>query len=371
MKSPVFILGWGAVTAVGFSADQTCAAIRAAITGFGESNFFQNSLEPVPLIAAQVPLGPPPDEDQIFNRLVRMASHALRECLDSTNVEPSRTALLLGVREPFREHPDLDGNVPAFLPAIEKAIQLQFHSASVVLPEGNAAAFHGLDIARSLLDAEKVDSCIVGGVDSYFTPYDLRLFEDTYRLKREGVAQGFIPGEGAAFLGITRGLVNPEQFIKGEIIGLGLTNEDSDVTVLSDGQPTGKALQRALEATIEDAQQSESAIVFRVSDLNGEYYRGMDSVLAQVRFYRSSRERLDIWLPSRGRNRSGRWWSINHYGVNRNGQRLCTGSDGHVRGIVGHRLASGMFSERIHIYFLTDSGCCQSSGLPLHHRSLS
>jgi hypothetical protein len=298
MKRPFLILGGGAVTAVGFSVDQTCAAIRAAIAGFAESDFFQNSLEPVPLVAAHVPLGPPPQEDPIFDRLVRMATHALRECLDSTHIEPSRTALLLGLREPFREHPDLDGNDDAFLPAIEQALDLQFHSDSTVLPEGNAAALKGLLRARSLLDAARVDTCIVGGVDSYLNPYDLRLFEETYRLKREGVAQGFIAGEGAAFVVTTSRTLGREQIARGEILGVGLANEDPGVTVLSDGDPTGKGLQRALEATVNDAQRPESSVTFRVSDLNGEYYRGMESVIAQSRFYRASRERLDIWLPA-------------------------------------------------------------------------
>ena len=53
---------------------------------------------------------------------------------------------------------------------------------------------------------------------------------------------------------------------RGEIMGVGLATEDPSVTVLSDGHPTGKGLQRALQATIRDAHIAESLIAFRVSD---------------------------------------------------------------------------------------------------------
>ena len=70
------------------------------------------------------------------------------------------------------------------------------------------------------------------------------------------------------------------------------------MTILSDGHPTGRGLQRALEATLRDAQVPEPQISFRISDLNGEYDRGVESMLAAARFYKTRREDSVVWLPA-------------------------------------------------------------------------
>lgn len=297
MTRRMIILAEGAVTPLGMSA-ATCAAVRAALTGFAESDFFQDTPDPVPLVAAQVPLGPPPAQDQTFDRLVRLAAAALLECLEMPTLRPDRTALLLGHREAYRDDPDLDGRAADLLPAIEQELQVRFHAASRVLPDGNAAVWRGLLLARDLLTAGQVEACIVGGVDSFLNAPDLSRFEDAFRLKREDVPQGFIPGEGAAFVALA--LPDPAQTMTSaaEIQGVGLADEDPAVTIVSDGHPTGKGLQRALQAALRDATIPEAQVVFRVSDLNGEYYRGIESVLAQNRVYRTHREQMDIWLPA-------------------------------------------------------------------------
>ena len=294
------MLGFGAVTAVGLTAAQTCAAIRAAITGFEDSSFFHHYPEPIPLIAAQVPLGPPPEEDETFDRLARLAAAAIRGCLDDSGVDPRQTALLLNWREPFREDTDLDGRDAALLAAIEETLELRFHAASRVIREGKAGAFWGLQESGALLSAGVVSACLTGGVDSYLNADDVIRFESLYRIKRDGVPRGFIPGEGAAFVAVAApGKVrNPTARTRGEILGVGLASEDPSVTVLSDGHPTGRGLQRALEATIRDAVVEESRIDFRVSDQNGETYNSMEAVLALSRFYRTHREECPLWLPA-------------------------------------------------------------------------
>lgn len=300
MSTRLSLLGFGAVTPVGLTAPQTCAAIRAAITGFSDSGFFHHYPGPVPLIAAQVPLGPKPQEDEAFDRLVRLAVAAIRECLDDSGVNPLETALLLNWREPFREAADLSGRDDALLPAVEETLGLTFHRASRVIREGKAGGFRGIQESRALLTSGVVSACVVGGVDSYLNADDVIRFERVFRIKREGVVRGFIPGEGAAFVAVAA----PGKAWKrnagerGAILGVGLATEDPSVTVLSDGHPTGRGLQRAFEATIRDAGIAESHIDFRVSDQNGEIYQGLESSFALSRFYRTHREECPLWLPA-------------------------------------------------------------------------
>jgi len=300
MSTKLTLLGFGAVTAVGLTAAQTCAAIRAAITGFGDSAFSHYTPAPIPLIAAQVPLDPPPEEDETFDRLVRLAAAAIRGCLDDSGVDPRQTALLLNWREAFREDSDLEGKDPALFAAIEETLRLKFHNASRVMRQGKAGGFRGFQEGGALLTAGVVSACLTGGVDSFFNTDDLIRFDSVYRIKREGVPRGFIPGEGAAFVAVAA----PESVwhrsgrARGQILGVGLATEDPSVTVLSDGHPTGKALQRAFEATIRDAAIEESRIDFRVSDQNGETYHHLESSFALSRFYRTHREECPNWLPA-------------------------------------------------------------------------
>jgi 3-oxoacyl-(acyl-carrier-protein) synthase len=301
MSTRLILLGFGAVTAVGVTAAQTCAAIRGALTGFNDSNFFHHDPPRMPMVAAQVPLDPRPDQEQTFDRLVRLAAAAIRECLDDSGVDPRQTALTLNWREPFREDFDLDGKDAALLAAIEETLGVRFHAASRVIRKGKAGAFLGLRESRVLLTTGVVSACVTGGVDSYLNVDDVVRFQSVYRIKREGVApRGFIPGEGAAFIAVAA----PGRFgnnitrARGEILGVGLATEDPSVTVLSDGHPTGKGLQRALEGTIQDADLPESCIDFRVSDQSGEIYHTVESTLALSRFYRTHRDECPLWLPA-------------------------------------------------------------------------
>jgi 3-oxoacyl-[acyl-carrier-protein] synthase-1 len=296
VSEPLWILGSGAVTAIGLSAAQTCAAIRASVSGFVEWDLSHLSPDLAPAKAAIAPLRSAPRDNQLFTRLVEMAASAIGECLADSSVSPERCALLLGVRETFRSHPNLDGRDGELIVAIERKLQVRFDPQSRVVPQGKAATFIALGAARDLLATQRVQSCIVGGVDSLVNWYDFKRFSRAYRLLMEGVPQpGFIPGEGAAFIAVTdRTIATP----RGKILGVGWAQEDDSVTVLSDGHPTGRGLQRALEATVLDAQVPEPRIDFRISDLNGEFYRGIESMLAVTRFYKTRREDAVAWLPA-------------------------------------------------------------------------
>ena len=150
MSTRLILIGFGAVTAVGLTAARTCAAIRAAITGFADSGFFHHYPKPIPLIAAQVPLGPDPEEDETFDRLVRLAACAIQECLDDSGIDPRQTALLLNWREPFREDSDLDGKDAALLAAIEEMSEVKFHATSRVIRGGKAGGFIGFQESAAL-----------------------------------------------------------------------------------------------------------------------------------------------------------------------------------------------------------------------------
>jgi len=296
MSRPLSIVGSGAVTPVGLSVRQTCAAIRAALSNFVETGFSHEDLEPV--IGAMIPLRPRPTQSNRFSRLVAIASRALQECVTSAGVEPYRTALLLGVREPYRVDPRRDWSDQGLLRAIERRLRSRFHSESRVIPEGKAAAFRGVKLSQDLLMSGRVEASIFGGVDSLLNQQDLDLFDAKFRIKRPGLSRGLIPGEGACFLAVTTRQLTQDRAVYGGILGVGLVEEDPAFTILSDRHPSGKGLRKALNAAILDANVSESQIDFRISDLNGEEYATIDSLIASTQFYRSRRDIAACWYPA-------------------------------------------------------------------------
>jgi 3-oxoacyl-[acyl-carrier-protein] synthase I len=298
MSTRLCVVGVGAVTPVGLSTLQTCSAIRAGVSAYGESELQLATSDFEPMIAATVPLRPRPGRSKPSGRFSALAKIALAECMRDAALEPSRTALFLGVPEKARVDEFQDWFGDDLYGSLEKRIVRPFHASSALVPHGNASTFAGLARAREVLEQGIVDACVVGGVDSLVNDVDLNRLEGSWRLHREGESTGLVPGEGAAFIAVRSWKRTRENPVLGVIAGLGLDEEGRETTVVSDGHPTGEGLRRAFEKAVLDANMTESAIGLRVSDLNGERYGSMDALLAMSRFYRTFRDGLPIWHPA-------------------------------------------------------------------------
>ena len=298
MTGGLEVISAGALTPVGLTSAQTCTAVRAGICAFAESEFLMFGVERESVVAASVPLRPRPSASTPSGRFSALARIALRECLQNGRLDASRTALLLGVPEAHRISRFRDWFDEDLVEALRTRVVRAFHPSSTILPYGNISAFAALVKARELLQASVVDACIVGGVDSFVNDADIEEVKRTWRLHRDGEANGLVPGEAATFVAVVHPGRRPGTQALGLIAGIGLDRENPDTTVLSDGHPTGKGLVRALRKAVQDAGLPESVVGLRLSDLNGERYGAMDSMLALSRFYRAYRDGLDIWHPA-------------------------------------------------------------------------
>jgi 3-oxoacyl-[acyl-carrier-protein] synthase-1 len=312
MTTGLALVGCGAVTPVGLSAASTCAAVRAHISAYAESNLYHESFidAPIPsfidppgpilhrIIHARVPTLAAEAQTDEFSRLVKLAASAVSECLQRSDSDPEGTGLILGLRERHREHPDLSGREREWHGAIESELGIRFHRASHTLAAGHTSVFQGLVSARQLLTERSVTTCIVAGIDSYLNVYDLERLVRTYRILGPTASRGFVPGEGVACVAVRLAQGAKTREANACILGIGLDAEDSNSTVLSDGHATGRGLERALERAVIDAQMPESSIELRISDLNGEMYRTDESLLAAARFYKTYRAHLEIWHPA-------------------------------------------------------------------------
>ncbi|MBS0172844.1 MAG: HEAT repeat domain-containing protein, partial [Nitrospira sp.] len=285
----------GAVTPVGLDAGQTCASLRAALSGV-EARIAQAPPNE-PLLAAEVParaeLKRHPDR-----WFVHLAVRALRECLADFDGDISRLAFVLSVPEIFRAHPAItDQTGQALASRIVGTVGLRFSPHSCVLTMGNAAAAVGLKRVDDLLTRGDIDGAIVGGVDSLLADADLDRLRDAGRLYLPGHPFGVIPGEGAAFLligGSSRPLnVRPLAVIRG--IGLAEETDSASGTRYS----VGIAMRNALDAALVSAGEREGAVGWRITDVNGERYRTWESSALLARYYRSWRDGLPcMHLPA-------------------------------------------------------------------------
>jgi len=294
VKTPLLILGGGAVTAVGLTAVETCVSMRARMSGVTDAVFRTPPLEPI--LGAAVPASAALKRSAL-NWLVNLASRAIGESVLATDVPAKRVALIVAIPEPYRGHPATVELIDSsFIALVEQRLQLSFHETSCVMSSGHGAALQGVELAHELLISGRVDICIVGGVDSLLNRIDVERLSRANRLHNERNPQGVIPGEGAAFIALGRPDIARAKSSLATLLGVGLAREQD--TVLGERFSTGSGLRRALVAALADANCEEHRVSFRVSDMNGERYRAWESFIASSRFYRTRREVLPTWLPA-------------------------------------------------------------------------
>jgi 3-oxoacyl-[acyl-carrier-protein] synthase I len=264
----VAVTASAALTPVGHDVDETCAAIRAGLGGFGLQPFLHVET-PDPewdprenLRGAAIPgitsaQGP--------HRLVELGLAALRQLVKGARLgraELRNCALLLALPEPDAV---VDAWSLAELPA-ELCRRAGWSAFSVVRSHsGHSAALTLLAEAQAVFDARQARSCILLAVDSYLDFYRLKVLDAAYRVKTDRCPDGFLPGEAAVAL-----LLEP----------VGETTRAVTCTLSAPGvarephiragelSSSGRGLQQAIEAVL-----AGRTAPWVLCDLNGESYR--------------------------------------------------------------------------------------------------
>jgi 3-oxoacyl-[acyl-carrier-protein] synthase-1 len=284
------LLGRGAVTAVGLTAAQTCAAIRAGIK--------RNApIEPHILAHQEARIGARVSADARLRSddagwVLNLAARALREC----EAKPSAdTVLLYLAPEQHRAHPLCQVGDSELLVRLELLMDRRFGPSSRVLRSGAAACVEALGLARELIDGGTATHCLIGGADSLLRRTDLDALARDRRLLGATQSQGLVPAEGAAFILVGHG--EPDRDPRPiRVRGLGIGYERN--TVLGSENSVGEALSSALTTAIADAGLSESEIGFVAGNYNGERYDAWETSHANARSYQTRRERLPVLWPA-------------------------------------------------------------------------
>lgn len=281
----LYIAGTGLITSVGPTTAATALAVRAGKTGYQQSSYLSKNGKPITM--AEVPA-------EVFDLL----EYELEEC-DSYNAQYDHTIkmAILALGEACRSQsvaqpiplilsmPEQESGpcVPLGLltrnlaeqcsPLVHSALTRACHSGRAAGMEAIAFAF------RYLLDSH--DYILVGGSDSFCSRERLKILDNANRALTSETADGFAPGEGAAFLLLTP---NPDLALvrDNSIIALhppGLADEPGHL--YSEQPYRGDGLDQAFKKAL--AEHPDGSIQTIYSSMNGENHWAKEYGVAFLR----------------------------------------------------------------------------------------
>jgi 3-oxoacyl-[acyl-carrier-protein] synthase-1 len=277
------VIGAGMVTAVGFDAPASCAALRARLDGFVVSQFmFDDAL----IQAAEVPL---PSAPRGSEKLLQMAALVLKECVAQLPQGMAQdTALVLCLPEQTRAgriHVDQELEW-----SLKQACDSPRLRPAKLICDGSLAGIRGLEHAQELFATGAIKYAIVLGVDSYLHVETLGAYHAKGRLMTDKNSDGFIPGEAAGGVVLSRPQQSPDAF---RCFGIGWGKEEA---VLGSDKPLrGDGLTQAFKAALAQAGFGFEQLDYRMTDISGEQYHFKEAALALTRSMRVRKAAFDLW----------------------------------------------------------------------------
>lgn len=200
------ILDVGMITSVGLTAPQTASSVRAGITRAAETSLYDKRFEPFTMAVLPEDALPPLVEQLEKEvgltvrqaRMLRLASCALKEALKNMP-DAGSIPLYLGAPEQLPNRPAPMSE--KFFRQLGAQSEISFNTAeSKLFLNGRAAGLLATKEAINCLDSGKSSYVLVGGVDTYLDLYLMGTLDMEDRILGPSIMDGFIPGEGAAFI---------------------------------------------------------------------------------------------------------------------------------------------------------------------------
>jgi len=297
-----WVVGVGMVTPVGASAVQTLTSVRAGISRYNASSFYNRHFRPMTMSLvpddALSPLAPPLEAALGLTarqaRMLRLATPAIHEAAEKARTKLA-LPLFLGVPEQLPNRP---------LPVSEEFLDHLIVQADVridrvrsrIFALGRASGTYALEAALNLFAGGRDDFVLVGGVDTFLDLYLLSLLDSEDRVLADGVVDGFAPGEGSAFLLLgsdrVRPAVSPKPSIK--VFPPGLAGEPGH---RYSAQPyKGEGLAEAVALSLTHAKPGKIRSVF--ASLNGENFGAKEWGVAFLRSKALFDEALELYHPA-------------------------------------------------------------------------
>jgi len=262
------------------------ASVRAGIGRSSRSTVHDRFVEPItmalfpdeelePLAEPLGPLGLTARQ----RRILRLSVAPLREAMAALPAGTAAPALFLGLPEarPGQRVP-ATGLVGHLCTQAEVALDVQ---NSQVFPKGRAGALLALEAALAYLAKGRAEWALVGGVDTYLDLGLLAELDQEQRILGPRVADGFVPGEGAAFLVLTSSRKAVRAGGKVQILGAASAVDPGHR--YSDKPARGEGLASALEKLAKALPRPPGPITTIYAGFNGESFGAKEWGVARLR----------------------------------------------------------------------------------------
>jgi len=301
-KAKIYVAGVGMVTPIGADAAMTAAAVRAGISGYKYSDFYREDDEKIRM--ALVP------EDVLENslnadilsgeyterqiRLLQLATVALAQLQPAL---PPDVKLPLFIAGPEQL---IDGDQPisaVFLENLAKQTDVNLDLAmSRIISTGRAGGLATINLAFRLFAGSDAPFAIIGGVDTFCDGAVLETLMQDERLLVGKNKDGFIPGEGAAFLLLAKQPI-PLHKNSNKIVCFYEAALGSEAGHRASTEPyRGDGLAAVLAAALDNAQTSKIKTLY--SSMNGEHFFAKELGVAVIRNSESLDEKMKTEHPA-------------------------------------------------------------------------
>lgn len=281
----LFLASTGMITPLGANTAMTAAAVKAGVSAYTLSDYYNRNFQPIKVAAIPPALFDGQDMDandwtgSHASRVAFIASLAVEQaCIGIPPVTPF--PLIMAMPEATGLHRSTtDASLASYL-ANSFPHWINFELSRSIY-SGRAAGIDALAFVFDYLYDLQSDFILVGGSDSQLEDFRLAELDKADRLITPETSNGFVPGEGAAFLLLTR---NPEHAItvNGHRIVLYPPGVDDEPGHLHSDQPyRGDGLDRAFKKALANAPSQPIKSIY--SSMNGEHYWAKEYGVAYMR----------------------------------------------------------------------------------------
>jgi 3-oxoacyl-[acyl-carrier-protein] synthase-1 len=293
--STIVITGIGMISSVGLHAVQSCASIRAGISGIREWEGYFCSGEPGsgaldPLVCARVM-----KTYRGVRRVTGFMASVVQELMHKARLT-RRSLHDADILFSLPEH-DREENSQNIITEFFARSGIEKFRERKIFTSGQAGGLLAIQEAMDSLAKGAATCCVVIGADSYLAPETLVRLDEEKRLKSAGNQDGFIPGEAAAALLLESysSAKKREVEVLARIETVGSGKEKNIIG--SDNPSTGEVLSGAIRNMIKAGDEGEK-FQWVVCDLNGESYRAREWGYVRVRLRSLFEDTLALWHPA-------------------------------------------------------------------------
>jgi len=288
MRPRLVVQASGLVTALGYNAPATLAALRAGISAVRETPW-SDHVSGEPLKGTRVSL---PQWWFGVGMLADLVAPAIHECLTAAGSVPASEIPILVSVSPADRPGRPERLDHALLDELHARLDLPPHPRSRLFPCAQAGGVQALLAAREIIARNEARQVIVAGVDSFLHTDTLDAFMARRRLMTPSNSNGFYPGEAGAAVLI--GTASDGDVL--EILGIGIDHEPAGID--STRAFRGSGMTAACRQALAEAGVGLCDVAYRLTDLSGEHYKFKEAHFVAGRLDSATRSGpLDLWHP--------------------------------------------------------------------------